>query len=192
MSYILLDESGDLGFSFDKNSSQFFIVTLLFSKSLRPIEKIAKKVHATLRKKYKKVGVLHTYNEEPITRQRVLRKIDKADCNIMAIVLNKRKVYAHLQNEKAVLYNYVINIWKRRWMDCHTQDEVSEILSTPKMTVNDVLKVCSETAELPNANKPTADHLANFQALYVTCGSIKDCAGYYSPKSDYNPLLLKE
>lgn len=109
MAYILLDESGDLGFSFPR-SSRFFIVTVIFTESKRHLEKIAKKIHKGLRKKFKKVGVLHAYNEMPITRQRLLREISQSDCSILAIVLNKKKVYTKLQDEKAVLYNYVTNI----------------------------------------------------------------------------------
>ncbi len=110
MAYILLDESGDLGFSFEKGSSEFFIITVLFVDSKRPLEKIARRAHKTLRGKHKKVGALHAYQETPITRQRLLKELNEADCTILAIVLNKRRVYTKLQDEKAVLYNFVTNI----------------------------------------------------------------------------------
>lgn len=110
MAYILLDESGDLGFKFDKGSSKFFIVTIIFTNSKRPLEKIARIVHSGLRKKFKKVGVLHAYKEEPVTRTRLLRKLNQQDISILAIILNKRRVYTKLKDEKAVLYNYVANI----------------------------------------------------------------------------------
>jgi len=103
MAYILLDESGDLGFS--AHSSKFFIVTILFADSKRPLERVSRRVHKTLGKKFKKVGVLHAYNEEPVTRQRLLHQASALDCSVLAIVLNKSKV-----DEKAVLYNYVTNI----------------------------------------------------------------------------------
>ena len=109
MSYILLDESGDLGFSFEKNSSKYFIVTVIFTENKRRLEKIARIVHKGIAKKHK-VGVLHSYKDEPITRQRLLRLLNESDCNIMAIILNKKKVYTKLQDEKTVLYNYVTNI----------------------------------------------------------------------------------
>jgi hypothetical protein len=60
MAYILLDESGDLGFSF-KKSSRHFIVTILFTENKRRLEKIARTIHKGLGKKYKKVGTLHAY-----------------------------------------------------------------------------------------------------------------------------------
>lgn len=111
MSFIFMDESGDLGFDFGKQgTSSYFLVTFLFTGKKRPIEKCVKKVHSGLRKKYKKIGVLHAYKEEPVTRRRLLSCLAEKDCKIMTILLNKRKVYTRLQNEKAVLYNYVTNI----------------------------------------------------------------------------------
>ena len=111
MSFIFMDESGDLGFDFSKQgTSSYFLVTFLFTGKKRPIEKCVKKVHSGLRKKFRKIGVLHAYREEPVTRKRLLSCLAKKDCKIMTILLNKRNVYTRLQNEKAVLYNYVTNI----------------------------------------------------------------------------------
>ena len=112
MAYLFLDESGDLGFDFTKRkTSNFFVITCLFTVNKRPIEKIVKKTHSELSKKYKRgFGVLHCVKEKPITRQRLLRRLVEKECFIMSIYLNKKKVYTKLQNEKAILYNYVTNI----------------------------------------------------------------------------------
>jgi len=112
MAYIFLDESGDLGFDFSKKrTTKFFIITVLFSQTKRPIEKCVRNIHRNLRKKYKKIhGVLHATSEEPVIRQRMLKKLATKDCVLMVIYLNKSRVYTKLQNEKAVLYNYVTNI----------------------------------------------------------------------------------
>lgn len=111
MSYIFMDESGDLGFDFSKKgTSHYFLITFLFSNNKRDIEKCVKKAHAGLRKKYKKVGVLHAYKDEPATKKRLLSLLAGKDCSIMTILLNKKKVYTNLQDEKPVLYNYVTNI----------------------------------------------------------------------------------
>lgn len=114
MAFILLDESGDLGFS--KGSSKFFTITIIFTKNKRKLEKIAKNIHKNLSKKYKRVGALHAYNEQPVTRQRLLKQFNETDCSVLAIILNKQKVYTRLQDEKAVLYNYVANILLDRLM----------------------------------------------------------------------------
>lgn len=112
MAYIFLDESGDLGFNFRKSkTSKIFIVTCLFTENKKSIEQIVKKTHSELKKKYKRrVGVLHAVKEQPITRQRLLKRLCGKDCSIMTIYLNKNKVYTKLQDEKQVLYNYVTNI----------------------------------------------------------------------------------
>lgn len=110
MNYILLDESGDLGFKLNKGSSKFFVITIVFTKSKRSLEKVVRGVHRGLRKKFKKVGDLHAYRETPITKTRVLKEANEKDCSILAIILNKSKVYTKFNDEKGVLYNYVVNI----------------------------------------------------------------------------------
>ena len=112
MPYIFLDESGDLGFDFKKRkTTKYFVITFLFTDKKRPIEKIIRSLHAGLRKKYRmRDGVLHACREEPVTCTRFCRQIIGKDCKVMTIYLNKKRVYTKLQNEKAVLYNYVINI----------------------------------------------------------------------------------
>jgi len=112
MAYIFLDESGDLGFNFQrKKTSKIFVIACLFTENKRPIEKIIKKTHSELKKKYKrKLGVLHAVKERPVTRQRLLKRLSEKDCALMTIYLNKKRVYTRLQEEKPVLYNYVANI----------------------------------------------------------------------------------
>lgn len=112
MSYIFLDESGDLGFNPQKRSSKYFIVTILANKEKKPLEKIVKKIHSQLRKKVKKLsgGVLHCTKEKPGTRKRLPQYLKKTDSTIMAVCLTKSRVHTKLQDEKHVLYNYVTNI----------------------------------------------------------------------------------
>lgn len=113
MAYIFLDESGDLGFDFKKRkTSRFFVITCLFTSNKGPIEKIAKKIFSGFSKKEVRnhSGVLHAYKERVITRQRVLRYLSEKQATIIAIYLNKSKVYTRLQDEKHVMYNYVANI----------------------------------------------------------------------------------
>jgi hypothetical protein len=118
MSYIFLDESGDLGFDFNKKrTSKYFVVTFLFCDNKKPIEKIVKKIHKGLRKKYRiKSSFLHAAHEEPVTILRLCKKIILKNCKVMTIYLNKTKVYTNFRNEKAILYNYVTNILLDRIM----------------------------------------------------------------------------
>lgn len=115
---VFLDESGDLGFDPKKKNSKFFVVTILSSGDKRHLEKVVKKVHRSLRKKVKRLsgGILHAVKEKPATRKRLLRFLNQGECAIMAIYLNKAKVYTKLRDEKHVLYNYVTNILLDRIM----------------------------------------------------------------------------
>lgn len=109
MSYIFLDESGDLGFS--ERSSRWFILTIVFTNNHRKIEKCVKKVHRGLRKKYKRVSELHAYHADSVTRKRILKLLSETeDLKILCIILNKKKVYTDLQNQKSYLYNYTANV----------------------------------------------------------------------------------
>lgn len=112
MAYIFLDESGDLGFNWKKKNSKFFVITLVSVSDKRPLERLTSKIYAQLRKKVRKIGggVLHSVKEKPITRKRFLKGISRLDCQIMTIYLDKSSVYTKLQNEKHVLYNYIVNI----------------------------------------------------------------------------------
>lgn len=119
MAYIFLDESGDLGFDFKKKrTSKFFVVTALFVEQKRPVEKIIRKVHSGLRKKYKiRTSVLHAAKEESVNITRVCRGLVDRHCKLMTIYLDKSKVYTKLRDEKHVLYNYIVNILLDRIMN---------------------------------------------------------------------------
>jgi len=66
---------------------------------------------AALRKKHKRLGELHASHEQYITRKKVLSLIAEIkDLKILCVVLNKKKVYVDLQNQKNYLYNYAANI----------------------------------------------------------------------------------
>lgn len=113
MAYIFMDESGDLGFDFrKKGTSRFFVVTLIFCSVRRPIEKVVKKTFKSLPLKVQRThpGCLHATKERPKTRIKLLNLLNQQDLSIVAIYLNKEKVYTRLQDEKHVLYNYVTNI----------------------------------------------------------------------------------
>ena len=118
MAYIFLDESGDLGFNPKKKSSKYFVVTVLTTSDKKTIKKLVKKFHSKLRKKIRKLsgGILHAYKEKPSTKKRILSGLAGIDCLIMAIYLNKSKVYTKLKEEKHILYNYVANILLDRIM----------------------------------------------------------------------------
>lgn len=113
MSYILIDESGDLGFDWTKSkTSKYFIITALFSNKINNLEKIVNRIFRSFSKKEMRrhKSYLHSFNELPKTRIKLLSMLNSEDVSIIAIYLNKKKVYTSLKNERHVLYNYVANI----------------------------------------------------------------------------------
>ena len=141
MKYLFLDESGDLGFNPKKKNSKYFVITILFASDKKPLEKIVKNVHKSLRKKVKRLsgGVLHSVKEKPATRKRLLKSLSEKDISIMTIYLNKSKVYTHLQDEKHVLYNYVTNILLDRIMTKHLDEDREITLIAEKRETNKFL-----------------------------------------------------
>ncbi len=118
MSYIFMDESGDLGFDLTKSKTiKYFIATLLLCASKSSVERVAKKVlSAEARDTKQHPGVLHAVHSKPRTRLKLLNKLAQQDVSILTIYLNKQKVHTKLQDEKQVLYNFVTNILLDRLM----------------------------------------------------------------------------
>jgi len=113
MSYIFLDESGDLGFNLEKKgTSRYFLVTFVFSETRAPLENILKRIFQGFSKSEIKrhAGSLHAYKEHPKTRLKALKLLSEKNVSILVIYLDKKNVYTMLQEEKHVLYNYVANI----------------------------------------------------------------------------------
>jgi hypothetical protein len=108
MAYIFLDESGDLGFK--PTSSKWFIFTIVLINDHKKIERVIKNIRKGLKKKFK-LRELHAYHADAITKHRMLKKLSELeDLRVMCVMLNKRKVYVDLQNQKNYLYNYTANI----------------------------------------------------------------------------------
>jgi hypothetical protein len=113
MIYVFLDESGDLGFK--KSSSRWFVFTIAIISDARALERVIKKVWRPLKSKHKKLGELHAYRSDDVTRTRLLKKLNQIpDLKILCMLLNKEKVYVDLQNQKNYLYNYTANILLER------------------------------------------------------------------------------
>lgn len=113
MSYIFLDESGDLGFDLaKKGTSKHFLISFVFIKDKKALERVVGKTFRSMTKKqiYQHVGVLHAYKEHPKTRQRLLKALNDTDVTVLCIYLDKEQVYTKLQDEKSVLYTNVTNI----------------------------------------------------------------------------------
>lgn len=113
MLYIFLDESGDLGFDFEKQSTtDFFVVTLLLVRGAANRKAIDKGTERTLKNKInvskqkKKVqNELKGVRTSLKVKEYFYRQVRSAEFQIFTIVLNKRRVYSYLREQKAILYN---------------------------------------------------------------------------------------
>jgi hypothetical protein len=125
------DESGNMGFAFDKPGiSTHFMITLLIAKNRGSVTKAVKKVFNTLSKTDKKHshGILHAYYEKRTTRERMLRLLAEKDIQIATVVLNKRRM--RVTPDKHVLYASMVSmLLNRLYMDgVFDSDEALELI----------------------------------------------------------------
>ncbi|GAB4223892.1 MAG: hypothetical protein Tsb005_20100 [Gammaproteobacteria bacterium] len=114
---IYLDESGDLGFNWQKKKIiPYFIITLLVCKGRLVIKGINKAVSRTLKNK-----INHKANKKQLMHELkgshtdfkikdyFYRHFPQEEWGLYTIVLNKRRVYKHLQTSagKKKLYNFL-------------------------------------------------------------------------------------
>jgi len=113
MKYMFLDESGELGFNFNRGSTKFFTITLLIcgvregQELQRVIKKIRKRV---LKKELKKSNEIKWNNSTDYIKKKIFERIEKIDFEIFTIILDKSKVYDYLKEKKHKLYNYLSNL----------------------------------------------------------------------------------
>lgn len=108
MTYIFLDESGDLGFG--KHSTRWFVITIAVISDFRPLEKVVKKIWRSLPKKYKKHGELHANYHDNTTRRKMLKELARIDeLKILYVVINKENVPIEKRDEEN-LYAYATQV----------------------------------------------------------------------------------
>jgi hypothetical protein len=116
--FIYLDESGDLGFDYNKKkTTNKFVVTLLVCKSANARKAFEKAVRRTLKNRLnrgKKERIITELKGTKTTlpvKQYFFRHIDNNEWGIYTLALNKRRVNANLRTKpgKEKLYNYLSN-----------------------------------------------------------------------------------
>lgn len=118
--FIFLDESGDLGFNFNKSGcSKYFTITLLVCEDLATVDKIKKAVNRTIKNKINKKGKKHRIVEELKgsnttleVKKYFLSHMPQQGWGLFSISINKKRVYDHLQTSsgKKKLYNFMAKI----------------------------------------------------------------------------------
>ncbi len=132
MKYIFLDESGELGFSFNKGSSKFFTITLLVCgiKEEQELQRVIKKVRERiLKKKLKQSPEIKWNNSNEDIKKNVFQRLEKINFEIFTIILDKSKVYDYLKEKKHKLYNYLSQLIIA---ECSTEDKFEIIVDRSK------------------------------------------------------------
>jgi len=102
--HVYIDESGDLG----KQGSEYFIIAAIVTDDPLKLERIVKNVRQRkLKKKIREMPELKANKSNRVIRESILKKVRKTDCQIFAIIVEKKKIYDRLFNTKDRLYNYI-------------------------------------------------------------------------------------
>lgn len=112
MTYLYIDESGDLGFG--KNGSDYFILTCVKIDDIKVNEdfkRIPKKVRLRkLSKKLKEAAELKFSNSNNEVRVDFLKRASKLNLEIYSVIIKKEFTFKSLQINLPVFYNYLIKI----------------------------------------------------------------------------------
>lgn len=117
ITYIYIDESGDLGFNFNKKgTSEYFTISLVLFNSKQHKDIAARSIKKTIkrklnRKKAKRIKEEIKGNSTSISIKKYLfDEIKKQDgmFEIYSITFNKFRVTLNLQNNKHRLYNWIV------------------------------------------------------------------------------------
>lgn len=116
--FLYVDESGDLGFDFNrKNPSDFFTITLLLVNGVSENKKLRKEVEIVLKRKLntknkKKRIVLELKGTKTnlSIKKYFYERVRKIDFSIYSITINKKNVKKELQINKPRLYNYILGL----------------------------------------------------------------------------------
>ena len=215
--YIYLDESGDLGFDFNKaKTSQYFVITIFVCHHKQVVDAMSTAVKRTLKNKlnHKKqnsrvVPELKGSETTLTVKEYFARNLPDDGWDIYSVTLNKARVEAHLQTKegKKKLYNYLARFiiekipfagdlpWVNLIVDrCKNNEEIKDFNSYVENQLD---------ALLPLNCKLTIDHLAShenagLQAVDLFCWGIArkyahkdtDWFAYYCDKVRFTTIYL--
>jgi hypothetical protein len=104
---IILDESGDLGFS--PHSSRYFVVAATIVHETDNMVRLAKKVRNSIRGRKWKEELKFNNSEEP-TKMLMLKGVAKMDCQILWDSFDKNNIPMNLREDKYLLYQTACEI----------------------------------------------------------------------------------
>lgn len=112
MTFLYIDESGDLGFK--KTGSEYFVITCVKiddEKTNLAFRRIPQKVRLRkLSKKYKETPELKFSNSSEIIRNGFLTRAAMLNIEVYSLIIKKEHTKKDLQENLPILYNYLINV----------------------------------------------------------------------------------
>lgn len=141
-----MDESGDLGFDFQKErTSRYFVMGFLVVNTSKHSNKIVEKIIAEMNKKERKkhYGVFHFYQITHTLRTKILEGIAKLDCKIFTIHVDKHTSSQLFQYSTHNFYNVL------------TTFLLDRIFNSGLLPLNETIKFIAsrrETKKILNAN----------------------------------------
>lgn len=120
MSYIYMDESGDLGFNDKEWASKYFIITFLISKNEKEVEIVMKNVYKWMlwKKLKRKWAFFHSNKELRQSVKRVLDLASRRDFRIVAAIVDKSNISWKYFDTHMVYNSIVIKLLEqceKRW-----------------------------------------------------------------------------
>lgn len=128
MTYIYIDESGDLGFN--SRGSCYFIITgiRINEENVHTLfKRIPKKVRILLRKKHRKKTELKFSNSSDLIRTRFLKQVASLPIEVFSLVIEKKYTSDDLRKNIPILYNYLIKILLEKLLSDINQNDPLEI-----------------------------------------------------------------
>lgn len=126
--YIFIDESGDPGFKLEKGSSEYFVIACIIFKDKLEMERTAFLIKDLRRNLGFSDNVEFKFSQSKNeVKINFLTQINKTDWSVVALIINKRKIYSHkLKSDKNKFYNFLIkNLLK-----------YNEIISNAKINID--------------------------------------------------------
>jgi len=109
VTYVFVDESGDLNFDFRYGTS-FFLVAAIYTNNRRPIEKVIRSVHRQIRKKYRLHSVLHAVEQETTTVERLCRKLANTSVRAAVAYIDKRTLVRRSTDPRILYAEAVVSL----------------------------------------------------------------------------------
>lgn len=107
--YLFMDESGDIGFKFDRGSSNHFVVCMVGTEDERELGKCLKRARSKMPIR-SRISEIKSSGSRRDIKRRVLMEFMKTRSEIHYISVDKRNLSHKFGGERRNLYNYIAGI----------------------------------------------------------------------------------